>query len=135
MNLWMDTAQTRWTVRHKQHIGQKACFFAGGSVGIKLGTGIAQASIAGIMSLCGYISSTVPGMAARLCRESVSPAFPALPAPAGRAFSVCAPCHPRRERIFHKKFIAAALRLSALLYIINAEHIPVAPLPITERFR
>lgn len=25
MNLWMDTAQTRWTVRHKQHIGQEAC--------------------------------------------------------------------------------------------------------------
>ena len=58
MNLWMDTAQTRWTARHKQHIGQEACFFAGGSVGTKLGTGIAQASIAGIMSLCGYISST-----------------------------------------------------------------------------
>ena len=54
MNLWMDTAQTRWTVRHKQHIGQEACFFAGGSVGTKLGTGIAQASIAGLMSLCGY---------------------------------------------------------------------------------
>ena len=33
MNLWMDTAQTRWTARHKQHIGQEACFFAGGSVG------------------------------------------------------------------------------------------------------
>ena len=57
MNLWMDTAQTRWTVRHKQHIGQEACFFAGGSVGTKLGTGIAQASIAGLMSLCGYIAS------------------------------------------------------------------------------
>lgn len=27
MNLWMDTAQTRWTVRHKQHIRQEACFF------------------------------------------------------------------------------------------------------------
>ena len=27
MNLWMDTAQTRWTARHKQHIGQEACFF------------------------------------------------------------------------------------------------------------
>lgn len=23
----MDTAQTRWTARHKQHIGQEACFF------------------------------------------------------------------------------------------------------------
>lgn len=57
MNLWMDTAQTRWTVRHKQHIRQEVCFFAGGSVGTKLGTGIAQANIAGIMSLCGYISS------------------------------------------------------------------------------
>ena len=82
MNLWMDTAQTRWTVRHKQHIGQEACFFAGGSV--------------------------------------------------GRAFSVCAPCLPHREADIHKKFIAAALRLSALLYIINAEHIPMSPLPITE---
>ena len=40
-------------------------------------------------------------------------------APVGRVFSVCA-------------FIAAVLRLSALLYIINAEHIPVAPIPITE---
>ena len=27
MNLWMDTAQTRWTARHKQYIGQEACFF------------------------------------------------------------------------------------------------------------
>ena len=26
MNLWMDTAQTRWKARHKQHIGQEACF-------------------------------------------------------------------------------------------------------------
>ncbi len=25
MNLWMDTAQTRWTVRHKQHIRQEVC--------------------------------------------------------------------------------------------------------------
>ena len=23
----MDTAQTRWTVRHKQHIRQEVCFF------------------------------------------------------------------------------------------------------------
>ena len=23
----MDTAQTRWAARHKQHIGQEACFF------------------------------------------------------------------------------------------------------------
>lgn len=61
--------------------------------------------------------------------------FLALPAPVGRAFSVCAPCPPCREADIHKKFIAAALRLSALLYIINAEHIPVSPLPITERFR
>lgn len=87
MNLWMDTAQTRWTARHKQHIRQEACFFAGGSVGTKLGTGIAQASIAGIMSLCGYISSTIPGMAAKLCRESVS-----RPARTGRqgVFRLCA---------------------------------------------
>ena len=27
MNLWMDIAQTRWTVRHKQHIRQEVCFF------------------------------------------------------------------------------------------------------------
>ena len=27
MNLWMDTAQTRWTARHKQHIGQEAYSF------------------------------------------------------------------------------------------------------------
>ena len=27
MNLWMDTAQTRWTVRHKQRIRQEVCFF------------------------------------------------------------------------------------------------------------
>ena len=26
MNLWMDTARIRWTVRHKQHIRQEACF-------------------------------------------------------------------------------------------------------------
>ena len=87
MNLWMDTAQTRWTVRHKQHIRQEVCFFADGSVGTKLGTGIAQASIAGLMSLCGYISLTVPGMAAKLCRESVS-----RPARTGRqgVFRLCA---------------------------------------------
>ena len=90
----MDTAQTRWTVRHKQHIRREVCFFAGGSVGTKLGTGIAPASIAGIMSLCAMTSSL---------RADI-----------------------------HKKFIAAALRLSALPYIISAEHIPVAPIPITE---
>ena len=50
---------------------------------------------------------------------------------AGRFPSVC------RVRLadIHKKFIAAALRLSALLYIINAEQIPVSLLAITERFR
>lgn len=42
----------------KHHIRQESFIFAVGSVGTKLGTGIAQASIAGIMSLCGYISST-----------------------------------------------------------------------------
>ena len=96
MNLWMDTAQTHWTARHKQHIGQEACFFAGGSVSTKLGTGIAQTSIAGIMSLCGYISSTVPGMAAKLCRESVS-----RPARTGRqgVFRLCA---VSASRIFTK---------------------------------
>ena len=39
---------------------------------------------------------------------------------------------PAESGYFTKKFIAAVLRLSALLYIINAEHIPVAPIPITE---
>ena len=42
----------------KHHIRQESFIFAVGSVDTKLGTGIAQASIAGIMSLCGYISST-----------------------------------------------------------------------------
>ena len=154
----------------KHHIRQESFIFAGGSVGTKLGTGIAQASIAGLMSLCGYISSTgssvvqpqsainsiiniymfgpllifvgvlivgllyqldkkypaimkelaereargelllsdvpipstVPGMAAKLCRESVSPAFFALPASVGRAFSVCAPCPPAESGYFTK---------------------------------
>ena len=181
----------------KHHIRQESFIFAGGSVGTKLGTGIAQASIAGIMSLCGYISSTgsavvqsqsainsiiniymfgpllifvgvlivgllyqldkkYPAIMKELAERAAScnflififpqpfPAwlqscagnlFLALPVPVGRAFSVCAPCPPCREADIHKKFIAAALRLSALLYIINAEHIPVSPLPITERFR
>ena len=39
---------------------------------------------------------------------------------------------PPRADISQKKFIAVVLRLPALLYIINAEHIPVAPIPITE---
>ena len=42
---------------------------------------------------------------------------------------------PAESGYFTKKFIAAVLRLSALLYIINEEHIPVTPIPITERFR
>ncbi|MFR4415178.1 MAG: MFS transporter [Butyricicoccus sp.] len=182
----------------KHHIRQESFIFAGGSVGTKLGTGIAQASIAGIMSLCGYISSTgsavvqsqsainsiiniymfgpllifvgvlIVGLLYQLDKKypaimkelaereargecnflifiilnrsrhgcKAVPGIVSRPAaPVGRAFSVCAPCPPCREADIHKKFIAAALRLSALLYIINAEHIPVSPLPITERFR
>lgn len=42
----------------KTHIRQESFIFSGGSVGTKVGQGVAQASIAGIMSLCGYISAT-----------------------------------------------------------------------------
>ena len=72
MNLWMDTAQTRWTARHKQHIGQEACFFAGGSVGTKLGTGIAQTSIAGIMSLCAVSSPPRNGYSQKVYRCGIA---------------------------------------------------------------
>ena len=53
------------------------------------------------------------------------------PSRTGRQGCFPSVCRVRLADI-HKKFIAAALRLSALLYIINAEHIPVAPIPITE---
>lgn len=42
----------------KTHLRQESFIFAGGSVGTKLGSGIASAGITGIMSLFGYISST-----------------------------------------------------------------------------
>ncbi len=42
----------------KNHIHQESYIFSGGSVGAKIGMGAAQAAITGIMSLCGYISST-----------------------------------------------------------------------------
>lgn len=42
----------------KTHIRQESYIFSGGSVGAKVGMGVAQAAITGIMTLCGYISST-----------------------------------------------------------------------------
>lgn len=42
----------------KTHIRQESFIFSGGSVGAKVGMGVAQAAITGIMTMCGYISST-----------------------------------------------------------------------------
>ncbi len=42
----------------KTHIRQESFIFSGGSVGAKVGMGAAQAAITGIMTACGYISST-----------------------------------------------------------------------------
>ena len=42
----------------KTHMRQESYIFSGGSVGAKVGMGAASAIITGIMSLCGYISST-----------------------------------------------------------------------------
>ena len=42
----------------KTHIRQESYVFSGGSVGAKIGMGAAQAIITGIMTVCGYISST-----------------------------------------------------------------------------
>ena len=64
----------------KHHIRQESFIFAGGSVGTKLGTGIAQASIAGIMSLCGYISSTGSTVVqSQSAISSIFPSFGAVP--------------------------------------------------------
>lgn len=42
----------------KTHMRQESYIFSGGAVGAKVGMGAASAIITGIMSLCGYISST-----------------------------------------------------------------------------
>ena len=42
----------------KTHMRQESYILSGGSVGAKVGMGAASAIITGIMSLCGYISST-----------------------------------------------------------------------------
>lgn len=42
----------------KTHIRQESLIFAGGSVGMKLGAGVASAVITGLLSYSGYISST-----------------------------------------------------------------------------
>lgn len=42
----------------KTHMRQESYIFSGGSVGAKVGMGAASAVITGIMSLCGYVSST-----------------------------------------------------------------------------
>ena len=42
----------------KNHIRQESYIFSGGSVGAKLGMGMAQAAITGILTMAGYVSST-----------------------------------------------------------------------------
>ena len=42
----------------KNHIRQESYIFSGGSVGAKLGMGMAQAIITGILTMAGYVSST-----------------------------------------------------------------------------
>lgn len=42
----------------KTHLRQESLIFAGGSVGTKIGSGLASASMTGLLSLAGYISST-----------------------------------------------------------------------------
>lgn len=42
----------------KTHVRQESFIFSGGSVGAKIGMGAATAIISGILSLCGYVSST-----------------------------------------------------------------------------
>lgn len=42
----------------KTHIRQESLIFAGGSVGTKIGSGLASAGMTGLLSLAGYISST-----------------------------------------------------------------------------
>lgn len=52
----------------KTHIRQESLIFAGGSIGTKVGAGVASAAMTGLLSLSGYISSaagavTQPGSA------------------------------------------------------------------------
>lgn len=42
----------------KTHIRQESLVFAGGSIGTKVGAGVASASMTGLLSLAGYVSST-----------------------------------------------------------------------------
>ncbi len=42
----------------KTHMRQESLIFAGGSVGTKIGSGLASASMTGLLSLAGYVSST-----------------------------------------------------------------------------
>lgn len=42
----------------KTHLRQESLIFAGGSVGTKIGSGLASAGMTGLLSLAGYISST-----------------------------------------------------------------------------
>ena len=48
----------------KTHVRQESLIFAGGSIGTKVGAGVASAAMTGLMSLAGYIS-TSSGMAAQ----------------------------------------------------------------------
>lgn len=41
----------------KHHIRQESLIFAGGSVGTKIGSGLASAIMTGLLSLAGYLSS------------------------------------------------------------------------------
>ena len=47
----------------KTHIRQEALIFGGGSLGFKLGTGVASAVITSLLNNAGYLSSTVGGVA------------------------------------------------------------------------
>ena len=42
----------------KTHVRQESLIFAGGSIGTKVGTGVASAAMTGLMSLAGYISTS-----------------------------------------------------------------------------
>ena len=43
----------------KTHIRQESLIFAGGSIGTKVGAGLASAAMTGLLSLAGYVSSSV----------------------------------------------------------------------------
>ena len=52
----------------KTHVRQESLIFAGGSIGTKVGAGVASAAMTGLLSLSGYVSSaagsvTQPGSA------------------------------------------------------------------------